>query len=196
MVGVVEDVVEQHQPRPHRILEVQHVETGRRLVQPIAIAPCIEAQQAADHQADRRLVRHHQDVLPFVRFDEAAHDGQRARHDVHAALAPGGRDGERALSSPRVLHAKALLDLLPCEPFPVAVIDLTQPRSCDGGELVRVGDDRCRLDGATHRRTVHRRDRIVGETEAEPCGRAPSSSEERDIVEPAKRSSALSVVAP
>ena len=181
MVGVVRDVVEQHQARADRILEVEHVEAGRRLVQPIAIAPRVEAEQAADHQADRRLVRHHQDVLALVRLDEAAHDRQRARHDVHAAFAAGGRDGERVFLPARVLHAEALLDLLAREPFPVAVIDLAESGPCDRRELVRLGDERRGLDGAAHRRTVHRGDRIVGEPEAEARGLMPALVGERDI---------------
>src|SRR5206468_8085965 len=54
---VMGDVVEQHQARAHGVLELEDVETARELVEPIAVAPRIEAEQAADQQADRRLVR-------------------------------------------------------------------------------------------------------------------------------------------
>src|ERR671910_1848819 len=56
VISVVAHVVEQHQAGADRILEVEHVQTGGRLVESIAVAARIEAQQAADHQADRGLV--------------------------------------------------------------------------------------------------------------------------------------------
>ena len=51
LVGVVRNIVEEHQARAHRILEVQDVQAGRGLVQAIAVAAAVEAKQAADQQA-------------------------------------------------------------------------------------------------------------------------------------------------
>src|SRR4051794_22213185 len=48
---VVRCVVVGHQAGPHRILEVDDVEAGGRLIEAVAIAARVHAQQAAQHEA-------------------------------------------------------------------------------------------------------------------------------------------------
>jgi hypothetical protein len=79
------DVVEQHQTRPGRVLEVDDVEAGGRLIQPVAVAAGVEPEQAREQQAaQRRLVRDNQYVLPGVRDDDLPHHRQRARQHAQA----------------------------------------------------------------------------------------------------------------
>jgi hypothetical protein len=50
MIGIVRNIVEEHQAGTHRILEIQNAQAGRSLIEPVTIAARIEAQQAADQQ--------------------------------------------------------------------------------------------------------------------------------------------------
>jgi hypothetical protein len=49
-------VVEERQPRPNGILEIEDVEARRRLVEAIPIAPRIDAEEAAEDQPDGGFV--------------------------------------------------------------------------------------------------------------------------------------------
>jgi hypothetical protein len=68
------------------ILEVEGVQAGGCLVEPVAVAPRVEAEQAADHQPDGRLVRDDHHVLAGVPLDDATDDRQGAGQDVEPAL--------------------------------------------------------------------------------------------------------------
>lgn len=50
MLRVVRRVVEEHETHAHGIAKVEHVQGGRRLIQPVAIAAAIEAEQATDEE--------------------------------------------------------------------------------------------------------------------------------------------------
>src|SRR5688500_5434961 len=59
---VVARVVESDQAHANRIAEVEDVQARGRLIEPIAIAPRVDAEQAAEEQPDRRLVRDEEDA--------------------------------------------------------------------------------------------------------------------------------------
>jgi len=181
MIGVVRDVVEEHQPGADRVFEIQDVEARRRLVQSIPVTPGVKPEKAADDQADRRLVRHDQDVLSLMGLDDGPDDRQRARHDVHTALPALGRDGERVFLPSHVLVAKAVLHLRPRQPFPVAVGDLAKTGPGHRRQLVRLGDECRRVHGAAHGRAVDGCDRVVGEAIAQESGLTPALVGQLDI---------------
>ena len=181
MVGVVRDVVEQHQPRADRVLEVEHVEARRRLVQPIAIP---RASKPSRLLITRRIVALCDTTSTFW----PGCDSMMARMTGNARAMtstphspPGGRHRERIFFPTGVFDAKALLHVLPREPFPVAVVDLTQPRPRDRRQFVRFGDEGRGFDGPAHRRAVHGGDRIVGQPGAQARGLMAALVGKRDI---------------
>ena len=94
---------------------------------------------------------------PCVRLDDRPDDRQRARHDVDAALAAGGRDDEGVLLPAQRTRLEPRLHFLPRQTLPVSVVDLAQRRPRDGRQAVRLGEDRGGLERAPHRRAVDRR---------------------------------------
>ena len=56
MISIVRNIVEEHQAGAHRILEIQNAQAGRSLIEPVAVAARVEAQQAADQQAQGGFV--------------------------------------------------------------------------------------------------------------------------------------------
>ena len=66
VVSVVRDVVKKHQPGTHRVFEIEDVEAGGCLVEPVAVAARVEAQQAADDEPKRSLVRNYQHIFIFM----------------------------------------------------------------------------------------------------------------------------------
>jgi hypothetical protein len=63
VVLVVGDVVEEHQPRPHRVAEVDDVQAGRGLVEAISVPAGIEAEQAGQDQPQSGFVRDYEHRL-------------------------------------------------------------------------------------------------------------------------------------
>src|SRR5690242_13282819 len=51
-LGIVRRVVEQHEPRSYGVSEVDDVEARRRLIEPIAIAAAVDAEQATEDEPD------------------------------------------------------------------------------------------------------------------------------------------------
>ena len=78
------------------VLEVEDVEARRRLIEPVAIAARVEAEQAAEQQPQRRLVRDDQHRSPACRR-RFADDGEGAGQDGEAGLAALRRERERVL---------------------------------------------------------------------------------------------------
>ena len=89
------------------IVEVQYVETGGRLVQPIAVSARIEAEQARDHQPQGRLVRDDQHLFALVSRHDRTKDRQRAREHRQAGLAVGRRKREGVGFPRQVLLGRA-----------------------------------------------------------------------------------------
>ena len=133
-------------------------------------------------EADRRLVRHDDDLLAVVRLDDGTDDRQRARHDVDAALAAGWRAAERVFLPARVFVLEPRFHFLPRQPFPVAVVDLAQRRPRDRRQAVRIGDDRGGLERPPHRRAVNRVDGVVAEAARQaPRPERRPSSDKRNV---------------
>jgi hypothetical protein len=86
-----------HQRDTDRVTEIEDVEARGRLVESIAIAPGIEAEQAAEENPDRRLVRHHEHALAGVARDDLPDHGQCPREHGHAGLAALRSERERIL---------------------------------------------------------------------------------------------------
>ena len=195
--GVVRDVVEQHQPGAHRIAEVEDVEAGGRLVEAVAVAAGVEAEQARQQQAQRGLVRHHDDPLAGVGDDDLADHRQRAGQHRDAGLAALGREGERVLLPGGVLLRQALLDLAAGQPLPAAVADLAQAVAMDrvvrraaAPEMPRSRG--CATAGWCRRRRSPRRPAARRAARPAPAPRRRGSTP----TAPEKRSSAVSWVAP
>src|SRR5438067_11494618 len=68
-------VVEEREPRTHRVFEVNDVECGRRLVEVVAVAARIEAEKRTEEKTDRCLVRDHENILAGMR----SHDVEQRR---------------------------------------------------------------------------------------------------------------------
>src|SRR5262249_39841624 len=121
---IVRHVVEEHQARARRTLELEDVETAGMLIEPVAVTSGGEAEEVRDQETDGRLVRHDQHVPARMLADDGVEHRQRARHDADARLPALRCAGERVLLPRRVLLGEAFLDLAAAEPLPVAVIDL------------------------------------------------------------------------
>jgi len=134
-------VVEQHKPSPHGILEVNDIQARRRLVEAIAIAACVEAEEAAEQQPQRRLVGDHQQVRSRVQRDEFANHRQCSGEHRHARLAASRRKRKRIGLPLIIFPGELVLDLLPLQAFPVAVADFTQSVARDGLEVAVARDD-------------------------------------------------------
>src|SRR6185295_8171914 len=93
-IRVVRRIVEEHQTSSSGIAEVQYVQTGRRLVQAVTVAAGVESEQAAQKNANRRLVRDGEDGLAGVPDDDVPDRGKDARQHRHAGLTTFGREGE------------------------------------------------------------------------------------------------------
>ena len=55
-------VVEEREPGPDFIAEIDSIEGRRALVEVVAVTPGIEAQERAEKQPDRAFVRDHEDL--------------------------------------------------------------------------------------------------------------------------------------
>ena len=181
LVGVVRRVVEEHQAGPDGVAEVEDVQAGRALVEAIAVAARVEAEQAADQQADRRLVRHHRDVGARMGDHDLADHRQRPRQHVQAGFAAFRRERERVGLPRRVLLGELRLDLAAAQAFPAAVRDLAQAVAHDRRQAVRPGDVAGRVDAAPQRTAVDRDDLVVGEPIAEPLGLAAALVRDVDV---------------
>ena len=134
-----------------------------RLVEAVAVAARVEAEEAREHEADRGLVGDHDHLLVGWATTISRITGR--------ARASTARPDSRALGGERegvglpglVLARKALLDLLPREPLPAAVADLPQAVPVDGDEAVRPGEDVRGLHRAAERAAVDGADRVVGQ---------------------------------
>lgn len=56
VIGIVRDVVEEHQAGADGVFEIQNVEAGRSLVEAVSIAAHIEAEQATEDEAQGGFV--------------------------------------------------------------------------------------------------------------------------------------------
>ena len=85
---VMRGVVEQAQPSANRGREVEDGQRGRALVEAIAVAASIKAQQTADQQPVGPLVGDHQHRAVAVRQHDAPDHWQGTREDLDAGLSP------------------------------------------------------------------------------------------------------------
>ena len=83
-------VVEEHQAGAHGVFEIKDIEAGRCLVQPVAVAARVEAQQAADDKPKCGLVRNHQHVFILVVNHDLTDDRQSTRQYADARFAALG----------------------------------------------------------------------------------------------------------
>ena len=111
LTRVVGDVVEEHQPCARGIAKFEDVQTRGRLIQPVAVAAGVEAEQARDQQAQCGLVRNHEHRVRGVTDDDLAHHRQRAGEHGNARFCAFGGESERVGLPRRVFLRMALLDL-------------------------------------------------------------------------------------
>src|SRR5688500_13919381 len=70
VLGVVGGVVEEHEAGVYGVAEVEDVEAGGGLVEAVAVAAGVEAEEAAEENADGRLVGDDQDTLAGMLRDD------------------------------------------------------------------------------------------------------------------------------
>ena len=63
LIGIMGDIVEQHQPGPDRVFKIQDIQAGRRLIKPVPVTACVKSEQAAYDQTQRSFMRYDQYVL-------------------------------------------------------------------------------------------------------------------------------------
>src|SRR5215207_4726670 len=125
VVSVVRDVVEEHQPGAHRVFEVQDVEAGGRLVQPVAVAARVETQQTADDEPKRSFMRNYQHIFILMVDYHLTDNRQGARQYTDARFASLGCKCKRVRFPGAILFGEAFFHFLASQALPVAVTDLT-----------------------------------------------------------------------
>src|SRR5262249_28308813 len=132
-------------------------------VQVVAVPPQVEAEDRADQEPDRGLVRRDHDLSAEVRGDDPEQGGQGPRGDGEAGLAAGRRKRVRVPLPAGVLLAELLLDLRTALALPASVRDLAEAIDRRDRLAVRRGEDPAGLHRAGERARVERGDRLARE---------------------------------
>ena len=80
-------VIEQREPRTRGVAKIDNVQRSGFLIKIVAITARIECEERAEQKADRRLVRHDQNILARVLVDKFDQCRQRARSHSQTAFA-------------------------------------------------------------------------------------------------------------
>src|SRR5262245_45698755 len=168
--SVVRGAVEQHQARANGIPELDDVEAGGRLLESIPVATAVEAEQAAEHEPERGLVRHNEDAFVRMSHNDLPDHRERTGEHRHTRLATPRRKGIGIALPVEVFLWMTLLDLMAREAFPVAVVDLAQAVAPDRREAMRARKDQRRVDGAAERAAVDRAELLGAEALGQPRG--------------------------
>ena len=178
---VVGRVVVKHETGPHGVLEVEDVEARGRLIEPVAVAASVDAEEARQKQPDGCLVRDHRHGLVRMTHDDRPHHRQRSGHHREPGLAALRREGERVLLPVRVLVRELGLDFLSRATLPAPVRDLAEPRIDGWLHPPRARDERRSLTRPLHGRRIDCVERELGETLAEHSRLAPAFFGEVDV---------------
>src|SRR5512132_933902 len=143
------------------VLKVKNVETGRRLVEAIAVTAFVKPEQTAQDQPDRCFVRDYSYISVLVGDDDLTNHRQGACQHADSGFSALRCERERICLPGTIFLSELFLHFLARHPFPVPVTDLAQTVLRDGSQSMRPGNDLGRIDGAVQGTGVDRDDVVI-----------------------------------
>ncbi len=125
-VLVVGGVVEEREPGAGGVAEIDDVKRGGALVEVVAVAARVEAEEGAEQEADGGFVGDDEDAVVRVGADDFHERRQGAGGDGEAALAAARGEGERVAVPFLRLLGELALDFLAGHLLPAAMGDFAE----------------------------------------------------------------------
>lgn len=137
-LGIVGGVVEEGKTGPVALFEIENIQSGRALVEIVAVTPGIKPEQGTDEQPDRCFVRDNNDGFGGAGANDFQQGGQGPGRHREAGLAPFRRK-RIGIVLPRGEFIGVLrFDIRSFQPLPMSVRHFAKLGACVDGKIVRL----------------------------------------------------------
>jgi len=157
------NIIEQHQPCPHRVFKVQDIQAGRGLIQSISVSSRVKSQQAAQNQANGGFMGYHRHSLPCMLEHNFPNHWQRSRHHHHPRFAPLWRKCKGIFLPCGIFFGILRFNIHPAHGLPVPVMNLPQSLTLLGNQVKGLGNDGRGFNRPAHGAAVKCHNRIIGQ---------------------------------
>lgn len=179
--GIVGGVVEESKTRTVALLEIENVESGRALVEIVAVTPGIKPEQGTYQQPNRRFVRDNNDGFSGASADDLQQGGQGPGRHRQAALAPSRRERIGIVLPGGKFIGVFGFHIRSFQPFPMSVRHFAKLRACLDGKLVRLRQQTSGFGATLKGRRADGSDRLGTEPGGQSARLLTSIVRKRDI---------------